>query len=97
MGAGKINRENVEIIIFRGNLTVFTRLFFLSTKIVDNLWRTVLTLFKSDIFASVLSIMPFFYTQNFYYNINYLDLFPVKIGVCAVKQFKHKNNNYFQV
>jgi hypothetical protein len=47
------------------DVTVFTGLLFLSTKIVDNLWRTMLTLFKSDIFTTVLSEMPFFYTTEF--------------------------------
>ena len=47
-------------------VTVFTGLLFLSTKIVDNLWRTMLMTFKSDIFASVLSELPLFYTLDFY-------------------------------
>jgi hypothetical protein len=47
------------------DVTVFTGLLFLSTKIIDNLWRTLLTLFKSDIFATVLPEMSFFYTTEF--------------------------------
>lgn len=62
MGKGKVCRKNGTNLISRCNVTDFTGLLFLSTKIVDNLWRTMLTIFKSDIFASVLSEMPFFYT-----------------------------------
>ena len=69
------------------NVSVFTGMFLLSTKIVDNLWRTVLTLCKSDIFATVLSEMPFFYTARFSFIISMLHMYSVKIGVCAVKFF----------
>jgi len=58
---------------------------FLSTKIVDNLWRTVLTFDKSDIFASLLSEMPFFYTAVYTNNINMLQLFVANMGGYGVK------------
>jgi hypothetical protein len=46
----------------------FKRLYFLSTFNVDNLWITVLVFAKSNIFTTVLSEMPFFYTAKEIYN-----------------------------
>ena len=87
MGKGKICRARGKIIVGFCDVTVLTGLLFLSTKIVDNLWRTMLTIFKSDISASVLSKMPFFYTEHFLFVFSRLQSTSVKIGVCAVKLF----------
>jgi len=47
----------------------------------------MLTICKSDIFATVLSEMPLFYTTLFICIYRRLHLFTVKIGICAVKLF----------
>lgn len=88
MGKGKMRRKGECIIIKFEYVTVFAGLFLLSTKIVDNLWRTMFTIFKSDIFARVLSEMPFFYTIQFTRNYGMLQPCSVKIGGCAVKPFR---------
>jgi hypothetical protein len=40
----------------------------LSTKIVDNLWTTMLIKFKSDIFTRDFCTLPLFYTHNKSFN-----------------------------